>query len=85
MRWFIASAVIFFALSSSRYFKNFIDSVIIIFHILGDALECYTCSSHIGIPNSMNDCERFDYYENHRKSVCMPGDQVCAKYIVNRK
>ncbi|KAH1016053.1 hypothetical protein HUJ04_007336 [Dendroctonus ponderosae] len=49
----------------------------------GSGLECYTCSSHVGITNSMNDCERFNSYENHRKSFCQPGEQVCAKHIVN--
>ncbi|XP_050298358.1 uncharacterized protein LOC126737481 [Anthonomus grandis grandis] len=50
---------------------------------LGSSLECFTCSSHIGITNPINDCERFNFYENHRKSVCQRGEQVCAKYVVN--
>ncbi|XP_066259724.1 uncharacterized protein [Euwallacea similis] len=58
----------------------------IIFLILifgsGNALECYTCSSHNGLVNAPNACEQFNFYENHKKSICMPGE-VCTKTVVN--
>ncbi|XP_060523164.1 uncharacterized protein LOC132700065 [Cylas formicarius] len=50
---------------------------------LGHTLECYTCSGQLGIPNMVSDCEQFSRHDDHKKSICLPGEQVCAKYIVH--
>ncbi|KAJ8915156.1 hypothetical protein NQ315_000408 [Exocentrus adspersus] len=49
------------------------------------SLECYTCSSQIGVPDVYNDCEYFRYaeWEHHKISQCIYEDSVCAKYIVD--
>ncbi|KAJ8959180.1 hypothetical protein NQ318_022441, partial [Aromia moschata] len=48
------------------------------------SLECYTCSSQLGVPDLRNDCEYFWYSHDarHKITQCMYSDSVCAKYVV---